>query len=176
VLESIAIQPPSPEVLLGQTQTLQAWGTYEDGTRSQITSGVAWTSGTPATLSINTTSGVADGVGIGTSTVTASAQGLSGTASATVYIDVTSLTVSPTNWSFTAADSVASPGFVVTANGNTDVTSSATFTPNTTTITCADGTDPVICTSDGTTPVGTYSIVVSYTGTTITYTISVTAS
>ncbi|MFZ0797093.1 MAG: Ig-like domain-containing protein [Terriglobales bacterium] len=177
-LVSIAVQPPSPSVILGQSTTLQAWGTYEDNTRSQITSGVDWSTDTPTVLTINETSGVADGVGLGTATVTAAAQGLSGTASATVYIVITSLTVQAPNntWTFTGADGGTSPGFTVIANGNTDVTTTATFTPsNQTYITCVNGTDPVFCTAVATPP-GPYTIVVSYTGSTITYTIPVTAS
>ncbi|HYW39392.1 MAG TPA: Ig-like domain-containing protein [Terriglobales bacterium] len=177
-LVSIAVQPPSPNVVLGQTTTLQAWGTYQDSTRSQITSGVAWSSSDPTTLSINQTSGVATGVSVGTATVTVAAQGLSGTASATVYIVISSLTVSPTTWSFSAANGGSTnPGFTVTANGGTDVTSSATFTSsNSTYINCVNGTDPVICSAIASTPPGRYTIVVSYTGSAITYTIQVTAS
>jgi hypothetical protein len=175
-LSTVAVQPPSPDVVLGQTANLQAYGTYQDGTRSLLTTGVAWTSSDPSVLSVNPTTGVATGVALGTATVTASAEAISGTASATVYIVISTLSVEPTTWTFNAADSVQSPSFVVTANGNTPVTSSATFTPNTTTITCADGTDPVICTSDGTTTPGNYTITVSYTGSTITAIINVTAS
>ena len=178
VLESITVQPPSPDIILTQTLTLSAWGTYQDGTRNQITSGVAWSSDTPTVLSINPTSGVATGEGLGTATVTASAQGLSGTASATVYIVITSLTVSPTTWGFNgAAGGSTDPGFTVTANGDIDVSSSAIFTSsNPTYINCVNGTDPVICTAEAQTPPGPYTIVVSYTGSTITYTIKVTAS
>src|ERR1017187_1033086 len=53
-LNSIAIQPPSPQVQVGSTTTatLQAWGTYSDNTRSQITSGVSWTSSNNSILEI----------------------------------------------------------------------------------------------------------------------------
>lgn len=177
-LVSVAIQPPSPNVVLGQSTTLQAWGTYQDNTRSQLTGGVAWSSDTPTTLSIDPDSGVATGNAVGTATVTAAAQGLSGTAAATVYIVITSLTVTPTTWSFNgAAGGTTTPGFTVTANGGTDVTSSAVFTSsNTTYINCVNGTDPVLCTAQAGTPPGQYTIVVSYTGSTLIYTIHVTAS
>ena len=56
-LNSIAIQPPSPQVQVGDTLNLQAWGTYSDGSRSQITSGVAWTSSDNSTVSINPNTG-----------------------------------------------------------------------------------------------------------------------
>jgi hypothetical protein len=176
-LVSVAVQPPSPNVLLTGTTTLQAWGTYQDNTRSQIKSGVAWTSSDPTILSIDENSGVATGVNIGTATVTAAAQGLSGTASATVYIIISNLTLNFNTWTFTGANGGTSTGFVVTANGTTDVTSSATFTSsNTTYINCVNGTDPVFCTAIAGTPPGQYTIVVSYTGSNITQTITVTAS
>ncbi|HEY6302499.1 MAG TPA: Ig-like domain-containing protein [Terriglobales bacterium] len=176
-LVSIAVQPPSPNVPLNQTTTLQAWGTPQDGNRYQVTSGVAWTSSDPSILSIDETSGVATGVSVGVATVTAAAQGLSGTASATVFITISTLTVNPNTWTFTGASGGTNPvGFVVTANGTTDVTSSATFSSsNTSFITCVNNTDPVFCTAiAGTTP-GPYTITVSYTGSSITATINVTA-
>ncbi len=178
-LLSIAIQPPTPNVVLGQTSTLQAWGTYQNGGgQTQITSGVAWSSDTPDVLSIDETTGVAMGNSLGPATVTASAQGLSATASATVYIVVSSLKVTPNTWSFTGASGGTNPvGFVVTANGGTDVTSSAIFTSsNTTYINCVNGTDPVFCTAIAGTPPNPYTIVVSYPQTNLTATINVTAN
>ncbi len=177
-LLTISVQPPTPDVVLGQTQTLQAWGTYNNGGgQTQIKSGVAWSSDTPDVLTIDQDTGVATGQSLGTATVTASAQGLSATASATVYIVVTTLKVTPNTWSFTGAAGGTNPvGFVVTANGGTDVTASAIFTANTTFISCVNGTDPVFCTaSSGTTP-GPYQIIVSYPQTTLTALISVTAN
>jgi hypothetical protein len=178
-LVSLAVQPPSPNVILGQTTTLQAWGTFQDNTRSQLTNGVAWSSSDPTIMSIDETSGVATGVATGTATVTAAAQGLSGTASATVFIVISSLTVSPTSWSFSSANGgVTNPGFTVTANGGTDVTSTATFTPNNANITCIGGTTPVVCTATGGSviPPGNYTIVVSYVGSNFTATVNVTVS
>jgi hypothetical protein len=179
-LLSIAIQPPTPTVQLNQTQTLSAWGTYSNGNggTTQITSGVAWSSDTPNVLSIDPNSGVATGQSLGTATVTASAQGLSATASATVYILVTTLKVTPNTWSFSGAQGGTNPvGFVVTANGGTDVTSTAIFTSsNTTYINCVNSTDPVFCTAIPSTPPGPYQIVVSYPQTNLTALITVTAN
>jgi len=175
-LVSVAVQPPSPDVQLGQTTTLQAWGTYEDNTRSQITSGVAWSSSDPTIMSVDPNSGVATGLAIGTATITAAAQGISGTASGTVFINITSLVVTPDTWSFKAA-SGGTKSFTVQANGNTDVTLGAIFTPSDTTdFNCVNGTEPVVCTAGSATPQGSYTITVSYTGSTITDTIAVTAT
>ncbi len=176
-LVSLAVQPPSPNVILGQTTTLQAWGTFQDNTRSQLTSGVAWSSSDPTIMSIDETSGVATGVATGTATVTAAAQGLSGTASATVFIVISSLTIAPTTWGFSSANG-GTNSFTVTANGGTDVTSTATFTPSNANITCIGGTSPVVCTAAGASviPTGNYTIVVSYVGSNFTATVNVTVS
>ena len=42
-LESVAVQPSSASINVNQTQAFSLWGTYEDNSRSQITSGVVWT-------------------------------------------------------------------------------------------------------------------------------------
>ena len=155
---------------------MQAWGTYDDGSRSQITSGVSWSSDSP-NVTIDPTTGVATGQDLGTATITASAQGLSGTANATVYIVITSLTVNPTTWGFTGAQGDADVPFTAAANGNIDVTSGATFTSSDTThINCVNGTSPVLCTAVAGTPAGSYTITVSYPGSTFTAVVKVTAS
>jgi hypothetical protein len=46
-LTSVAISPTAPAVEQGKTLQLQAFGTFDDGTRSQIKSGVSWSSDTP---------------------------------------------------------------------------------------------------------------------------------
>ncbi len=175
VLQSIAIQPPSPQILLGKTQNLQAWGTYDDGTRQQITSGLSWGSDDGTIVSVDA-NGVATGEGLGTTGITAAAQGLSGSATATVFIVISSLTVNPTTWGFLGTQG-ASQNFTATANGNQDVTSTATFTPsNTTFFSCPGGTTPVTCTADPGTTAGPYTITVSYPGSTLTATVNVTVN
>jgi hypothetical protein len=96
VLQSIAIQPTSPQIEIGSTttQTLQAWGTYDTKPRSQITSGVSWTSSPSTIVQIigpcanaqSCGSATAEAVASGTSTITAAAQGLSANATATAYL------------------------------------------------------------------------------------------
>jgi len=172
-LSSIAIQPPDAQILIGKTLTFQAWGTYDDGSRSQIKSGVVWSSDSSA-ITIDQNTGVATAVDIGTATITASAQALSNTASATSYIVVSSLVVDPDKWNLNTSG--GTQDFTVTANGSDDVTSGATFTPsNTTFFSCPNGTSPVTCTATNPTA-GNYTITVTYPGTTLAPTIAVTVS
>jgi len=128
--QSIQIQPPSPSVAVGFSQTLTAWGTDTDGNRSQITSRLVWSlsgasnGGTVATLDPAT--GLLTGVAAGTVTVTASSEGVSGTATATVAQVVTSMTISPQTTSV-VDNGTNLAQFKVTA-GSTDITSQVTLT------------------------------------------------
>ncbi|MGA9641930.1 MAG: hypothetical protein WBQ72_11070 [Terriglobales bacterium] len=142
-LNSIAIQPSSVNIQINGTQSFQAWGTYQDGTRSQITSGVVWTTSDSTIVSLS--GATATGVASGTATITGSAQGLSGTSSVTVAGNVSSITVSPTNatmtengntQAFTFAATPGPPDFITVGNGGT-----LTITPVDSFFTCAEGTD-----------------------------------
>lgn len=185
-LSTIAIQPPSPQVQVGQTLGLQAWGTYSDNTRSQIKSGVAWTSDDSTTVSIDPNTGVITGEGSGgTATITAAAQGLSATATATSYLgNVSNLqictgvfntgTCPAATWSVKGQNGGTQDYYAtVDSNGTAvDVTTVATWnvTPTAATggVTCDNTASPAICTVQAqTTPTGTYVITVTYPGTTL---------
>jgi hypothetical protein len=197
-LTAVTIQPPSPQVEVGTPQTLQAWGTYANNTgTTQITSGVVWTSSDNTVLTINPSTGVATGVGQGGSaTVTASAQGLSGTASVNVYLGTItvfqlctgtfgSTTCSsgstPLVWN---ASNVANSSPVLTfiaqgVSGATtyDLTTASTWTvvgtPASGTISCTNsGASPETCTVDQDTSAGTYPVTVTY-GTTNSATLNI---
>lgn len=128
--QTITIQPPSPTVAIGFTQNLSAWGTDTNGQRSQITHDLVWSlsnasnGGTVATL--DTSSGLLTGVAAGTVTVTASSEGVSGTATATVAQEVSNMTILPANPSITG-NGTNYQGFTVTSSG-TDITSLVTLT------------------------------------------------
>src|SRR6267378_6664109 len=83
-LTSISIAPTAPQVEINKTLQLQVFGTFNDGSRSQVKSGIAWSSSAPTVASISPTSGILTGVQTGTSTITADAQGLTTTGTATV--------------------------------------------------------------------------------------------
>jgi hypothetical protein len=188
-LTALSIQPPSPAIEVGANfaQTLQAWATYQDNSRAQITTGVNWSSSDSTVLQIGTTTGLATGVGTGGSaTVTAAAQGLSATATATVFLgNITGYQVcegtfgatttcsngsSALVWNAIASTGTPNQSFIAqgTANGSLDdFTAASTWTvvtqPATGTISCTNsGVSPETCSvTQGATP-GTYSITVTY--------------
>ena len=180
-LTSIAISPTAPAVQLGQTLQLQAFGTFDDGTRSQIKTGVSWSSDTLTVATVDPNTGILTGVGTGTATITADAQALSSTATATTFIVINSILISPNTGNIT--QNGGSFPFTVSVNGGTDITASAILTPEdstgaaVTTITCIYDTTVTppaqVCTDNGA-PAGQYNIVASYTGSTLTSTAKLT--
>jgi trimeric autotransporter adhesin len=181
-LTSIAISPTAPQVEEGKTLQLQAFGTYDDGSRNQIRSGVSWSSDTSTVASIDPNTGILTGVTTGTSTITASSQALSSTATATVFIVIDSISISPTSAS---VKSGGTQNFTVSAasNGGTlNLTSSATLTAEqggtaVTTVTCSYNSSipaQVCTTTAGTT--GVFQIVASYSGSTLTATATLTVN
>jgi hypothetical protein len=147
-LSSISINPTTIQVNVGNTQTLTAYGNYTDSqgnvTRNVLTSGVSWSTDTPSVATVTGTgSAILTGVASGSATITASAQALSATASATVIGNVTGITVSPTSASIAPSGSgvaftfTASPGppvYITADNGGTLVIS-----PSDGNITCTVG-------------------------------------
>jgi len=100
VLQSITISPANPSILTLATGKFTATGTYSDGSSPDITSHVAWS---PSDSSIATivASGVSGGTATalsqGTTTITATLDGVSGTTSLRATGgNLTSFTVSPT--------------------------------------------------------------------------------
>lgn len=179
-LTSIAISPTAPQVQQGKTIQLQAFGTYDDGTRSQIKSGVSWSSSDTSIATVDTSTGILTGVSTGTSTVTADAQALSSTATATVFLIINSISISPTSANITTTTGSAAFSVTAVSNGTTiDITGASTLTPelNGTTatgITCAfDGVSKQVCTDNGA-ATGTYQIVASYSGSALTATATLT--
>ena len=74
-LTSVAISPTAPQVQQGKTLQLEAFGTYNDGSRNQIKNGVSWSSDTTSVATVDPNTGILTGVSTGSSTITASAQG-----------------------------------------------------------------------------------------------------
>ena len=82
-LTSITVSPASPTIHVGGTQGFTAVGNFNDGTTQTLTSFVTWTSSSPA-VAIISSAGVATSAGTGTTTITATLNGVNGTALLTV--------------------------------------------------------------------------------------------
>ncbi len=95
VLQSITVAPANPSIARGNTQQFTATGNYSAGPPQDLTASVMWTSNTTSVATINT-SGLASGVGQGSSTITATLGSVSGTANLTVTAAVlTSISITP---------------------------------------------------------------------------------
>ncbi|MFZ6816850.1 Ig-like domain-containing protein [Undibacterium sp. Ji22W] len=132
LLVSIAVTPASANINIAGTQNFVATGTYSDGSVTNISSSVVWTSSdiTKATI---LSGGTATGLAIGSSTMTATFQTKSGSALLNVVPTptITSITVTP------ATNTVAVGGtksFVATAlysdSSTLNITSTAIWSSN----------------------------------------------
>jgi uncharacterized protein YjdB len=82
-LSSIAITPANPSFYRGLTQQFTATGTYSDGTQSDLTSAVNWSSSSTIVATISAV-GLASPNAIGTSTISATLGAVSANTSLTV--------------------------------------------------------------------------------------------
>jgi uncharacterized protein YjdB len=102
-LSSIAVTPVNPSVPKGETEQFDAMGTFSDGTKQDLTNEVTWTSATKSVATISNaagTQGLATAAGAGTSTISASLDGVSGSTVMTVTAAaLKSIAVTPANTS-----------------------------------------------------------------------------
>ena len=82
-LVSISVTPATPSISLGSSQQFIATGTFSDGSTLTLSSQVSWTSSSVAIAVINAT-GLASSAGSGSATITATLDGVSGSAILTV--------------------------------------------------------------------------------------------
>lgn len=166
VLTTIGVGPTGQNVQKGDTLQMSARGTYDDGSTKNITNSVAWSSSDPS-ASISKT-GLVTGVSApGTSTISASLDTITGTATVNVVLTgVTAITVAPKTAnpkpgdtvSFTCAATVSGQPLPV------DITDVATWVTSDTTNTSFDGGNPNILTIGSGTPHGeVVTVTVSYT-------------
>src|SRR5580698_9835790 len=133
-LQSIAVTPANPSIAKGATQQFTATGTFSDGTTQNLTSTVTWSSGTTTAATISA-AGLANGAGVGTSTITATSSSITGSTLLTVTAaTLQSIAVTPANPSIAkgAAQQFTATGTF--SDGTTqNVTSSVTWSSGTTT-------------------------------------------
>ncbi|HXW92560.1 MAG TPA: Ig-like domain-containing protein [Terriglobales bacterium] len=82
-LVSITVTPATPSLLLGQSFPFTATGTFSDNTTQVINGSVTWTSSAPTVATIGA-SGVAASASVGTTTITATMNSISGSTTLTV--------------------------------------------------------------------------------------------
>jgi hypothetical protein len=90
-LTSVAVTSSTPSVAVGATRQFTATATYSDASTANISSTATWTVGTQAFATINS-SGLATGVAVGSTMVTASLSGISGSESLSVTAKTATLT------------------------------------------------------------------------------------
>jgi len=134
-LQSISVTPSNTNVAAGLTVTYTATGHYSNGTNSDITSSVSWTSSNNSIAVING-SGVATGVTTGSVTITATMGAISGNTALTVNpANLLSISITPsapsiakgTTQQFTATGTY-------TDGQSRDITSSVTWQSGTTSV------------------------------------------
>lgn len=98
VLTSVTVTPALASVPVGLTQQYVATATYSDNSTRDVTATSAWASATPASATVNASTGLASAVAVGTSSISATWGGKSGSATLTVLpAALVSMTVTPPN-------------------------------------------------------------------------------
>jgi len=128
VLTSITVTPGTASIAEGNTQQFTATGNYSDGSTQNLTSSVTWSSPAPGVATI-ATSGLASGVSVGTTTISAAAGSISGSAVLTVQVPtLVSLAVTPSSPSIASGGSAQFAATGTYNNGTTqDLTSAVTW-------------------------------------------------
>ena len=94
-LNQIVVTPASPSIATGQTQNFMASGLFSDGSSTDLTNSVTWTSSATNFATVDQT-GLATGKSAGSATITATAGTVSGSATLTVTTAVlTEIDISP---------------------------------------------------------------------------------
>ncbi len=97
---TMTITPANPSVALGKSQQFAVTGTFSDATTQDLTFDVAWDSSAASVATIDTTvsKGFAQAIAVGTATISATFDGVSGSTVMTVTVPVLqSITLSQTN-------------------------------------------------------------------------------
>jgi type IV pilus assembly protein PilY1 len=141
-LVSITVTPVNPTIYLGNTQQFTATGIYSDGSTQNLTSQVTWSSATTSVATISS-GGLATGITLGSSLITATLGTISGSTTLTVVNapppppppTLISLTVTPVNPTDHPGQTKQFTATAVYSNGSTaNVTASATWTSSATAV------------------------------------------
>lgn len=83
-LVSVAVAPATPSIIVGATQQFSATANYSDGSTRVVTVTSVWASATPGIATMDAATGVATGVAVGSSQISATFGGKTGIAALTV--------------------------------------------------------------------------------------------
>ncbi len=129
-LASVAVTSSAPSVAVGATRQFTATAAYSDGTTGNVSSTATWTVATQAFATINS-SGLATGVAVGATMVTASLSGITGSEPLTVTASgpaVTSISVLPATASIVVGTMQQYTATATYSDGTTaNVSSTATW-------------------------------------------------
>ena len=138
-LVSITLTPTNPSIALGTSKQFTATGTYSDNSTQNLTTSVTWKSSSTTVAAISNaagSNGKATSVAAGSTTITATSGGISGSTALTVTsATLVSISVTPTNPSivlgtfkqFTATGTYSD-------NSTQNLTTSATWKSSSTTV------------------------------------------
>lgn len=177
-LTGVSVGPQDLTLNVNQTWQMSATGTYSDTSQKTLTSGVSWSSDTPSSVTVGQTSGIVTAIAVGSANITASSgscSACSGSTSVTVVLTgVDSIVVAPSSQS--ASISGATVYFTATAEPGGDITEGATWNIYDSTNTNQDANFSISYVAgsgfgEGFLPsssaaLGTYTINVTYPGTT----------
>lgn len=166
VLTTISVGPSDQNVEVNDTLQMSARGTYDDGSTKNITGSVLWSSSDTAVATISD-GGLVTGVSApGDSTITASLDTISGTATVSVVLTgVTAITITPdtANVQKGGSQNFTCKATVTGQPAGVDVTSVVTWTTSDTTNTdISNGENPAVFTADNGAPTGTVTITATY--------------
>jgi len=132
-LTAIAVTPENPSVAKGLTRKFIATGTFTDSSTADISNIVTWTSGNSSIATVSTT-GLASGIALGTTTITASSGVISGNTSLNVTAAVLqNIAITPENPSCDIGSTESLTANAVFSDGTTnDITNSAIWTSDNT--------------------------------------------
>jgi hypothetical protein len=154
-LTSIAVTPATPTIVAGGTQQFAATGTYSDGSTQNVTTQATWSSRTTTVATISP-SGLATALSAGSTTISATLTGVTGSTTFTVQTPPTlnSIAVTPANPTIVAGGTQQFAATGSYSDGSTqNVTSQATWSSSTTTVATINGSAMATAVSAGTTTI-----------------------
>jgi trimeric autotransporter adhesin len=125
VLQSISLGTSTVTIAAGVSTQLTATGSYSDGSTQDLSATVSWMSSSPSVATVNVTGDVT-GLGVGSSTVTATLGAISGSLNVSVTpATIVSISISPGSVTIAAGESQAFTATATLTDGSTlDVTTS----------------------------------------------------